>query len=96
MSYDTFQPIDLSNIKHKHEILIADIDNSAPLIFWAKNEEDAREKANQVVKKKYNKIWDGHGESELGLRIFKKPHNLQYLGMPYFVGGSYETVYILI
>ena len=51
MSYDAFQRIDPANIKHKREILTEDIDNSAPLIFWEKNEEDAREKANQVVKK---------------------------------------------
>ena len=48
-----------------------------------------------MVKLKFHKIWDGHGEDDTGKRIYANIHFPEFIGRLYYIGGIYLSVYTI-
>ena len=72
----TFPAIDPKDIHPFNDCVTEYLDGNGRLIILAKTPEEARKKASEIVKLKYYKSWDGHGEDENEKRIYMKPHHL--------------------
>ena len=77
-------------IKEESEILNED-QTGKHLIIWAKNENEARKKAEDINNEKYNQIWDGYAG------VFRTPHNSQFEGLRFcYIIDSPDAFLILL
>ena len=78
------------DIREEDEILNED-QNGKHLIIWAKNENEARQKAEDINNEKYNEIWNGYGGA------FRTPHNMQFDGLRFcYIIDSPDAFLILL